>query len=198
MKLSVFESASRHEQVVYCRDPRSGLRAIIALYSTALGPALGGTRFHPYADEDEALADVLRLSEAMAYKSALAGLDLGGGKAVIIGDPALEKSESLLRAYGCFVAGLCGRYITACDVGNVANLFLPRPVTTGRGFLKSQRCGCGCLAFAALAWLVCLASKVVALRLGGHALKLGGLGFAPTPCLAHMFCNFLAASLPRR
>ena len=106
-----------HEQVVFCQDPRSGLRAIIAIYSTALGPSLGGTRFHPYASEDEALADVLRLSAAMAYKNALAGLDHGGGKAVIIGDPAELKSEALLRAYGRFLESLGGRYITACDVG---------------------------------------------------------------------------------
>ncbi len=106
-----------HEQVVFCQDTRTGLRAIIGIYSTALGPALGGTRFYPYGSEDEALADVLRLSEAMAYKNALAGLDLGGGKAVIIGDPAQLKSEPLLRAYGRFVASLGGRYITACDVG---------------------------------------------------------------------------------
>ena len=95
----------------------TGLRAIISIYSTALGPALGGTRFYPYASEDEALADVLRLSKAMAYKNALAGLDHGGGKAVIIGDPARIKTEALLRAYGRFVASLGGRYITACDVG---------------------------------------------------------------------------------
>jgi valine dehydrogenase (NAD+) len=106
-----------HEQVVFCQDARSGLRAIIGIYSTALGPGLGGTRFYPYRSEDEALADVLRLSRAMAYKNALAGLDLGGGKAVIIGDPATDKSEPLLRAYGRFVASLGGRYITACDVG---------------------------------------------------------------------------------
>jgi valine dehydrogenase (NAD+) len=93
------------------------LRAIIAIYSTALGPALGGTRFYPYADERAALTDVLRLSRAMAYKSAAAGLDLGGGKAVIIGDPARLKSESLLRAYGRFVESLAGRYLTACDIG---------------------------------------------------------------------------------
>ncbi|HEY3651386.1 MAG TPA: Glu/Leu/Phe/Val dehydrogenase dimerization domain-containing protein, partial [Streptosporangiaceae bacterium] len=77
-----------HEQVVFCQDHQSGLKAIIGIYSTALGPALGGTRFYPYGSEDEALADVLRLSTAMAYKNALAGLDHGGGKAVIIGDPA--------------------------------------------------------------------------------------------------------------
>ena len=96
--------ATDHEQVVFCQDRASGLRAIIAIYSTALGPALGGTRFYPYATEDEALADVLNLSRGMAYKNALAGLDHGGGKAVIIGDPATDKTEALLRAYGRFVA----------------------------------------------------------------------------------------------
>jgi valine dehydrogenase (NAD+) len=106
-----------HEQVVFCQDPASGLRVIIAIYSTALGPALGGTRFHPYASEAAALADALNLSRAMAYKNALAGLDHGGGKAVIIGDPARLKSEALLRAYGRFVQSLNGRYITACDIG---------------------------------------------------------------------------------
>jgi valine dehydrogenase (NAD+) len=106
-----------HEQVVFCQDHHSGLRAIIGIYSTALGPALGGTRFYPYESEDQALADVLRLSAAMAYKNALAGLDLGGGKAVIIGDPAQLKTEPLLRAYGRFISSLGGRYVTACDVG---------------------------------------------------------------------------------
>jgi valine dehydrogenase (NAD+) len=106
-----------HEQVVFCQDALTGLRAIIAIYSTALGPALGGTRFYPYPSESAALADVLNLSRAMTYKNALAGLDHGGGKAVIIGDPARLKSEALLRAYGRFVQSLNGRYITACDVG---------------------------------------------------------------------------------
>ena len=108
---------SGHEQVVFCQDAPTGLRAIIAIYSTALGPSLGGTRFYPYPSEAAALADVLNLSRAMAYKNALAGLDHGGGKAVIIGDPAQLKSEALLRAYGRFVQSLGGRYITACDVG---------------------------------------------------------------------------------
>jgi valine dehydrogenase (NAD+) len=111
------DSQPGHEQVVFCQDEPSGLRAIIAIYSTALGPALGGTRFYPYADESAALADVLNLSRAMAYKNALAGLDLGGGKAVIIGDPDKIKSEALLRAYGRFVESLNGRYLTACDIG---------------------------------------------------------------------------------
>jgi valine dehydrogenase (NAD+) len=110
-----------HEQVVFCQDRQSGLQAIIAIHSTALGPSLGGTRFYPYQDEDAALADVLRLSRAMSYKNALAGLDLGGGKAVIIGDPATLKSEALLRAYGRFVESLGGRYITACDVGTTVD-----------------------------------------------------------------------------
>ena len=106
-----------HEQVVFCHDAPTGLRAIIAIYSTALGPSLGGTRFYPYPSEDAALADVLNLARAMAYKNALAGLDHGGGKAVIIGDPRRLKSEALLRAYGRFVESLNGRYVTACDVG---------------------------------------------------------------------------------
>lgn len=106
-----------HEQVVFCRDEPSGLRAIIAIHSTALGPALGGTRFHLYPSEDDALLDVLHLSTAMSYKNALAGLDHGGGKAVILGDPTRAKTEALLRAYGRFVQSLGGRYITACDVG---------------------------------------------------------------------------------
>jgi valine dehydrogenase (NAD+) len=106
-----------HEQVVFCQDPASGLRAIIAIYSTALGPSLGGTRFHPYESEEAALADVLDLSRAMAYKNSVAGLDHGGGKAVIWGDPERIKSEALLRAFGRFIQSLGGRYYTACDVG---------------------------------------------------------------------------------
>lgn len=113
----VFTADSGHEQVVFCQDKPSGLKAIIAIYSTALGPALGGTRFYPYATEAEAVHDALELSRGMAYKNAMAGLDLGGGKAVIWGDPATDKSEALLRAYGRFVDSLGGRYFTACDVG---------------------------------------------------------------------------------
>ena len=110
-------SALGHEQVAFCHDRATGLRAIIGIYSTALGPALGGTRFYPYQSEQAALQDVLRLSRAMAYKNALCGLDHGGGKAVIIGDPATGKSEALLRAFGRFVQSLGGRYVTAADVG---------------------------------------------------------------------------------
>ncbi|MGZ5403681.1 MAG: Glu/Leu/Phe/Val family dehydrogenase [Nocardioides sp.] len=114
--IDVFE-AGEHEQVVFVHDEASGLRAIVAIHSTALGPALGGTRFYPYATTDDAVQDVLNLSRGMTYKAALAGLDLGGGKAVIIGDPGSIKNEALLRAYGRFVQSLGGRYYTACDVG---------------------------------------------------------------------------------
>lgn len=115
--MGVFSEDTGHEQVVFCQDKQTGLRAIIGIYSTALGPALGGTRFYPYASEAEALHDLLELSRCMAYKNSLAGLDLGGGKAVIWGDPEQIKTEPLLRAYGRFVDSLGGRYITACDVG---------------------------------------------------------------------------------
>ena len=117
--MSVFEhiNGDGYEQVVFCSDDQSGLRAIVAIHSTALGPALGGTRFFPYKTEEEALIDVLRLAKGMTYKAAAAGLDLGGGKAVIIGDHRRIKTEELLRAYGRFVETLGGRYITAEDVG---------------------------------------------------------------------------------
>jgi valine dehydrogenase (NAD+) len=115
--VDVFDLGSEHEQVVFANDPATGLKAIIAIHSTALGPALGGTRFYPYASTADAIEDVLDLSRGMSYKAALAGLDLGGGKAVIIGDPATLKTEGLLRAYGRFVQSLHGRYYTACDVG---------------------------------------------------------------------------------
>jgi valine dehydrogenase (NAD+) len=117
MSVDVFELGHEHEQVVFANDQATGLKAIIAIHSTALGPALGGTRFYPYSSTDAAIEDVLNLSRGMSYKAALAGLDLGGGKAVIIGDPATLKSEGLLRAYGRFVQSLNGRYYTACDVG---------------------------------------------------------------------------------
>jgi leucine dehydrogenase len=117
--VAVFEQLTTddYEQVVFNYDKTSGLKAIIAIHSTALGPALGGTRFYPYEDEQAALVDGLRLARGMTYKAAAAGLDLGGGKAVIIGDPRREKSEELLRAYGRFIETLGGRYITAEDVG---------------------------------------------------------------------------------
>jgi len=106
-----------HEQVVRFTDATTGLIGYVAIHSTALGPALGGTRFHPYADEAAAVGDVLRLATAMSYKNALAGLPHGGGKAVIVGDPSTDKTPDLLRAYGRVIDSLGGRYVTACDSG---------------------------------------------------------------------------------
>ncbi|MEO8669657.1 MAG: Glu/Leu/Phe/Val dehydrogenase, partial [Tahibacter sp.] len=115
----IFETLSQtgHEQVVYCHNKDAGLKAIIAIHNTVLGPALGGTRMWAYKTEQEALNDVLRLSRGMTYKAAVSGINLGGGKAVIIGDPSKDKSEALFRAFGRFINSLNGRYITAEDVG---------------------------------------------------------------------------------
>lgn len=124
-------AAGGHEEVVFWRDRVTGLRAIVAIHNTTLGPALGGTRMYPYASEREALEDVLRLAQAMTLKNAAAGLDVGGGKAVIIGDPAQDKSEALLRAYGRFIESLGGRYVTTTDVGTtVPDLDIIRHETT--------------------------------------------------------------------
>lgn len=106
-----------HEQVVLCHEPSCGYRGIIAIHDTTLGPALGGTRFWSYASDEEALIDVLRLSRGMTFKAAMAGLNLGGGKSVIIGDPRTLRREAIFRAHGRFVESLGGRYITAEDVG---------------------------------------------------------------------------------
>ena len=106
-----------HEQVTLCHDPAAGYRGIIAIHSTVLGPALGGTRFWSYATDDEAVVDALRLARGMTYKNAVAGLNLGGGKSVIIGDNKTSNRELLFRAHGRFVESLGGRYITAEDVG---------------------------------------------------------------------------------
>ncbi|HEX8717070.1 MAG TPA: Glu/Leu/Phe/Val dehydrogenase [Gemmatimonadaceae bacterium] len=106
-----------HEQIVLCSDPSAGYRGIIAVHSTVLGPALGGTRFWSYGSDDEAIIDALRLARGMTYKNAVAGLNLGGGKSVIIGDNRTPNREMIFRAHGRFVEGLGGRYVTAEDVG---------------------------------------------------------------------------------
>jgi valine dehydrogenase (NAD+) len=135
---------SSYEQVLVGNDPSVGLRAIVAVHSTALGPALGGTRFVAYADEDAALRDVLDLARAMTYKNALAGLAHGGGKAVIIGDPHRDKTPELMLAYARLVASMQGAYVTAADVGTyVADMDLiatVNPWTTGR---SPENGGCG-------------------------------------------------------
>lgn len=116
--MGIFDLVSTmgHEQVAYCHDAETGLKAIVAIHDTTLGPALGGCRFWNYKTEEEALIDVLRLSRGMTYKAAVAGLPLGGGKAVIMGDPLKLKSETFFRRFGRFVDSLGGRYITAEDV----------------------------------------------------------------------------------
>ena len=116
---SVFNKLEKsgHQKVVYCSDPDTGLRAIIAIHDTTLGPALGGTRMFAYKTETEALNDVLRLSRSMTYKAAITGLNLGGGKAVIIGDSRINKSEAMMRRFGRFIQNLNGSFITAEDVG---------------------------------------------------------------------------------
>jgi leucine dehydrogenase len=133
-----FELISKHgdhEEVLFCNDKNVGLRAIIAIHNTALGPALGGTRMWNYKSEEEALIDVLRLSRGMTYKASAAGLNLGGGKAVIIGDPKTQKTEGLFRAFGHFVNSLNGKYITAEDVGtgvqDMEHVFMETPWVTG-------------------------------------------------------------------
>lgn len=133
-----FELISKHgdhEQVIVCQDKTVGLKAIIAIHNTSLGPALGGTRMWNYKNEEDALIDVLRLSKGMTYKASAAGLNLGGGKAVIIGDPKTQKSEGLFRAFGQFVNSLNGKYITAEDVGtgvqDMEYIFMETPWVTG-------------------------------------------------------------------
>ena len=117
MELFQYMEKYDYEQVLFCQDKESGLKAIIAIHDTTLGPALGGTRMWMYNSEEEALEDALRLARGMTYKNAAAGLNLGGGKTVIIGDPRKDKNEAMFRAFGRFIQGLNGRYITAEDVG---------------------------------------------------------------------------------
>ncbi|WP_042147014.1 Glu/Leu/Phe/Val dehydrogenase [Paucisalibacillus sp. EB02] len=124
MTMDIFEKISGHEQVVFCNDPSTGLQAIIAIHNTTLGPALGGTRMYPYASLDDALDDVLRLSEGMTYKCAAADIDFGGGKGVIIGDPKTDKTSALFRAYGQFVDSLNGRFYTGTDMGTTMDDFV--------------------------------------------------------------------------
>ncbi|WNS78553.1 Glu/Leu/Phe/Val dehydrogenase [Domibacillus sp. DTU_2020_1001157_1_SI_ALB_TIR_016] len=124
MTTDLFEKMQEHEQVVFCNDPETGLRAIIAIHNTTAGPALGGTRMRNYETVEEALEDALRLSKGMTYKCAAADLDFGGGKAVIIGDPAKDKTPELFRAYGQFIESLNGRFYTGTDMGTVLEDFV--------------------------------------------------------------------------
>lgn len=135
LTFELIEKHGEHEEVIFCHNKEVGLKAIIAIHNTALGPALGGTRMWNYKNEEEALVDVLRLSKGMTYKASAAGLNLGGGKAVIIGDPKKQKTEALFRAFGAYVNSLNGKYITAEDVGTTVNdmeyIFMETPYVTG-------------------------------------------------------------------
>ncbi|OXS64613.1 leucine dehydrogenase [Bacillus sp. DSM 27956] len=122
--MDMFQKIQNHEQVVFCNDEETGLKAIIAIHNTTLGPALGGCRMRPYSSVDEALEDVLRLSKGMTYKCAAADVDFGGGKAVIIGDPEKDKHPELFRAFGQFVESLNGRFYTGTDMGTTPEDFV--------------------------------------------------------------------------
>lgn len=165
--------ADEYEQVVYCHDRATGLRAIIAIHSTRLGPSLGGCRFYDYPSEDDALEDVLRLARSMTYKSAAAGLDLGGGKAVIMGDPAKIKTEPLVRAFARYVDSLGGRYLTAEDVGTTqADMDLMRRETRYVTGVSTSLGGSGDPS-PATAWGVLHAMRAVAEHLDGSAVLAG-------------------------
>lgn len=122
--MEMFTQMAEHEQVVFCNDPNSGLKAIIAIHNTTLGPATGGCRMYPYKSLDDALNDVLRLSKGMTYKCAAADVDFGGGKSVIIGDPRSDKTPELFRAFGKFVESLNGRFYTGTDMGTTPEDFV--------------------------------------------------------------------------
>jgi leucine dehydrogenase len=180
------------EQIAFFRDEPTGLRAIVAVHSTLLGPALGGTRFYPYDDERDALADVCRLARGMTYKHAAAGLHQGGGKAVIIGDPARLRSDGLIRAYARFVHSLSGRYVTAEDVGTTqADMDLIRtetPYVTG----VSESLGGSGDPSPATAWGVFCAMQAVAERLwetpslAGRHVCVAGVGKVGAALAGHL------------
>jgi phenylalanine dehydrogenase len=121
---TILERTHEHEQIIFCNDPETNLKAIIAIHNTTLGPALGGCRMHPYRTVDEALEDVLRLSKGMTYKCAAADVDFGGGKAVIIGNPATDKTPNMFRSFGQFVDSLNGRFYTGTDMGTSTDDFV--------------------------------------------------------------------------
>lgn len=123
-ELDMFQKIAGHEQVLFCNDPGTGLKAIIAIHNTTLGPGLGGTRMYPYESVDAALTDALRLSEGMTYKCAAADIDFGGAKGVIIGDPKTDKSSALFRSYGQYVESLNGRFYTGTDMGTTMDDFV--------------------------------------------------------------------------
>jgi len=192
--VSIFElmAAKGHEQIVFCREESVGLRAIISIHDTTLGPALGGCRLWNYGSEEDALTDVMRLSRGMTYKAAVAGLNLGGGKAVIIGDPKTDNREELFRAFGRFVESLGGRYITAEDVGtSVSDMEWVRQETSHvTGISRALGGGGDPSPFTAIGTFYGI--KACANKVFGsdslHGLKIvvQGLGHVGAPLVAHL------------
>ncbi|MBN9531662.1 MAG: amino acid dehydrogenase [Alphaproteobacteria bacterium] len=179
--MTVFASTdyNAHEIVSHFHDPASGLRAIVAVHSTVLGPAFGGCRMYPYADDEAALADALRLSRAMTYKAALAGVPFGGGKAVIIGDPARDKSDALLTAMARFIDSFGGRYQTADDVGTtVGDMAVMRRITPyARGLADAAGEPCPATAWGTYHGLRAVARHRFGRRdLAGLSVAIQGLG----------------------
>jgi leucine dehydrogenase len=191
--MSVFDLMDdEHEQVVFIREAPVGLRAIVAVHSTVLGPAMGGTRFLPYPSEDDALVDVLRLSRGMTYKQAVAGIDYGGGKAVIFGDPHEVRTEALIRAYASHIDRLGGTYLTAEDVGTTqADMDLIREVTPHVTGTSPALGGSGDPS-AATAWGVLHAMKAAAAdrwgdpSLDGRHVVVAGVGKVGSALVAHL------------
>ncbi len=161
--MGIFEQINTHDyqQIVFCNHNASGLRAIIAIHDTTLGPALGGVRMRPFASEQEALEDVLRLARGMTYKAAIAGVNLGGGKSVILGDPRTEKSEALLRAMGRFIDSLGGGYVAGQDIGTDSHdMAVLRAETPHVSCVHRKAGGAGAPSFAT-AWGVTAAIRAI-------------------------------------
>jgi leucine dehydrogenase len=192
MVLDLLSYMSRwgHKKVMLCADPDTGLRAVIAIHSTALGPATGGTRMWPYESDDQAVLDALRLARGMTYKYAAAGVDLGGGKGVIIGDPKTDKTEALLRAYGRFVDSLRGEYITGEDVGTTLEDMETIYAETDHVVTLPEHCGGAGDISPATALGSVMATKACAERvwgtpsLEGRRVALQGLGTVGSKALA--------------
>lgn len=179
-----------HKKVLLCHDQGTGLRAVIAIHSTALGPATGGTRMWPYVSDSQAVLDALRLARGMTYKYAAAGIDLGGGKGVIVGDPKTDKSEALLRAYGRFVDSLRGEYITGEDVGTTLEDMETIHAETNHVVTLPEHCGGAGDISPATALGAVMATKACAERawgtpdLAGRRVALQGLGVVGSKALA--------------
>ncbi|MGH3257313.1 MAG: Glu/Leu/Phe/Val dehydrogenase dimerization domain-containing protein [Streptosporangiaceae bacterium] len=184
-----------HKKVIACADPDTGLRAVIAIHSTALGPATGGTRMWPYESDDQALLDALRLARGMTYKYAAAGVDLGGGKGVIIGDPRTDKTEALLRAYGRFVDSLRGEYLTGEDVGTTLEDMETIYAETNHVVTLPEHCGGAGDISPATALGSVMAAKACAERvwgspsLEGRRVALQGLGIVGSKALPLMLAE---------